>query len=233
MPGRKSMKCCFGWTEPRVWLIATKVTNASREGRGMRALSHFIIGLATALVSTPLDVGRRIDWMFQKALDDYLKALTEEQQARKIRARSKRAIYTGQEFPMPGADPEIERIIRESLRPFLASSRRWKFSTRSPISSANTGNKKTSGRICSAKALKMCSLPSSTPLVVLISRLELARALRMSLDFTGSVQKIKRPKSISSSTPPMAAPGIGQCQMVDPCGSRGPALGRLQRICPL
>src|SRR3989442_997087 len=32
-----------------------------------------------------------------------------------------RAIYPGRDFPMPGADPEIERIIGEALKPFLAS----------------------------------------------------------------------------------------------------------------
>jgi hypothetical protein len=82
------------------------------------AFHHWLAG---TLHSTPLDLGKGLDWMFQKALEDYLKELASEQQAQKDKGAQQRAVYSGQDFPLPGADPEIERIIGEALKPFFAS----------------------------------------------------------------------------------------------------------------
>lgn len=109
------------WVDRTTGLAHCYESDKCQPGRTWYARSlAFHKWLAAALQSTPLEIGNRLDWLFQKALEVYLKAREREQQAQKDKGAQQRAVYEGQSFPMPGADPEIERIIGEALKPFLA-----------------------------------------------------------------------------------------------------------------
>jgi hypothetical protein len=82
------------------------------------AFHHWV---AKAFETTPIDLGKQLDWLFQRALDDYLKALAKEQQVQNAKGERERAIYAGQDFPLPGADPEIEHIIGDALKPYFST----------------------------------------------------------------------------------------------------------------
>lgn len=77
--------------------------------------------LAATLKTTPLQLGDQLDWLFQKALGDYLKDFARQQAGQRQKGELQRAAFSGQAFPLPGADPEIERILGESLKPYFAS----------------------------------------------------------------------------------------------------------------
>lgn len=110
------------WVDRTTGLAHCYESDKCQPGRTWYARSlAFHQWLASALHSTPLEIGKQLDWLFQKALEDYLKALASEQKAKKDKGAQQRAVYAGQEFPLPGADPEIERIIGEALKPFLVS----------------------------------------------------------------------------------------------------------------
>lgn len=110
------------WVDRTTGLAHCYESDKCQPGRTWYARSlAFHHWLAGALRSTPLDIGGQLDWLFQKALEDYLKTRASQQQAQKEKGAQQRAAYEGQQFPMPGADPEIERIIGEALKPFLTA----------------------------------------------------------------------------------------------------------------
>lgn len=110
------------WVDRTTGLAHCYESDKCQPGRTWYARSlAFHHWLAGALRSTPLEIGGQLDWLFQKALEDYLKTRASQQQVQKAKGAQQRAAYEGQQFPMPGADPEIERIIGEALKPFLAA----------------------------------------------------------------------------------------------------------------
>lgn len=110
------------WVDRTTGLAHCYESDKCQPGRTWYARSlAFHQWLASALHSTPLEIGKQLDWLFQKALEDFLGGRATQQQAQKNKGAQQRAVYAGQSFPLPGADPEIERIIGETLKPFLAS----------------------------------------------------------------------------------------------------------------
>ena len=110
------------WVDRTTGLAHCYESDKCQPGRTWYARSlAFHHWLADALHSTPLEIGKELDWLFQRALEDCLKARASEQQVQKEKGAQQRAVYQGKSFPMPGADPEIERIIGEALKPFLVA----------------------------------------------------------------------------------------------------------------
>ena len=108
------------WVDRTTGLAHCYESDKCQPGRTWYARSlAFHQWLASTLRSTPLEIGKQLDWLFQKALEDYLRSRASEQQAQKDKGAQQRAVYPGQSFPLPGADPEIERIIGDALKPFL------------------------------------------------------------------------------------------------------------------
>jgi len=109
------------WVDRTTGLAHCYESDKCQPGRTWYARSlAFHRWLAEALHSTPLEVGNQLDWLFQRALEDCLKAREREQRVQKAKGALQRSVHTDQSFPLPGADPEIERIIGEALRPYLA-----------------------------------------------------------------------------------------------------------------
>ncbi len=81
------------------------------------AFHHWLAG---AFQTTPLELGKQLDWLFQKALEDYISALAQEHQDQREKGKLQRSLYSGQAFPLPGADPEVEHIISAALAPYFS-----------------------------------------------------------------------------------------------------------------
>jgi len=110
------------WVDRTTGLAHCYESDKCQPGRSWYARSlAFHHWLAGEFQSTPLEVGKQLDWLFQKALDGYLKALAREQRTQKENSERQRAVYAGQDFPLPGADPEIERIIGDALKPYFST----------------------------------------------------------------------------------------------------------------
>jgi len=77
--------------------------------------------LAHEFQSTPVNVVKQLDWLFEKALEQYLRLLAREQSALKERGARQRSVFTGQVFPLPGSDPEVQRIVRDSLKSYFTA----------------------------------------------------------------------------------------------------------------
>ena len=109
------------WVDRTTGLAHCYESDKCQPGRSWYARSlAFHQWLAGTFQTTPLELGKQLDWLFQKALEDYIKALAREQQAQKEKGARQRAVYAGQDFPLPGADPEVERIIGEVLKPYFS-----------------------------------------------------------------------------------------------------------------
>jgi len=108
------------WVDRTTGLAHCYESDKCQPGRSWYARSlSFHYWLSKSFQTTPLELGKRLDWLFQKALEDYIKALAREHQGQKAKGERQRAVYAGQDFPLPGADPEVERIISEVLTPYF------------------------------------------------------------------------------------------------------------------
>jgi hypothetical protein len=110
------------WVDRTIGLAHCYESDKCQPGRRWygRALA-FHRWLAGEFETTPLELGRHLDWLFTHVLEDCLKALAREQRAQKQKGKEQRAAFPGQQFPMPGADPEVQRIIGEVLQPYISS----------------------------------------------------------------------------------------------------------------
>jgi hypothetical protein len=108
------------WVDRTTGLAHCYESDKCQPGRSWYARSlAFHDWLSRTFQATPLELGKRLDWLFQKALEDYIKALAKEHQGQREKGERQRAVYAGQDFPLPGADPEVERIISEALTPYF------------------------------------------------------------------------------------------------------------------
>lgn len=110
------------WVDRTIGLAHCYESDKCQPGRPWYARSlAFHQWLAGEFQTTPLELGRHLDWLFLHALEHCLKVLAREQKAEKQKGQQQRGAFPGQQFPLPGADPEIQRIIGETLKPYLSS----------------------------------------------------------------------------------------------------------------
>jgi len=110
------------WVDRTIGLAHCYESDKCQPGRRWYARSlAFHSWLAAAFQTTPLELGQHLDWLFIHALEDCLRVLSREQKVRKEKAEAQRAAFAGQQFPLPGADSEIQRMLGEALAPYLSS----------------------------------------------------------------------------------------------------------------
>lgn len=110
------------WVDRTLGLAHCYESDKCQPGRRWYARSlSFHKWLSEKFQTTPVELGRHLDWLFLHALEDCLKVVAGEQKLRKQKGEGQRAAFPGQQFPLPGADPEIRRIIGHTLKPYLAS----------------------------------------------------------------------------------------------------------------
>ncbi|MFN7609622.1 MAG: hypothetical protein ACK5QX_01590, partial [bacterium] len=109
------------WTDRTTGLAHCYESDKSQPGRPWYERSlRFHKWLADALQSTPSEVGGKIDWLFQRVVEDYAKELVRRLNSQQARAQSQLAPYAGMNFPMPGTDPDIVDVIKDVLSARLA-----------------------------------------------------------------------------------------------------------------
>jgi hypothetical protein len=62
-----------------------------------------------------------LDWMFRRALDAYLIQIEQLRSLHQDKGAEARESFSPISFPLPGADPELEHIIMETLAPYIKS----------------------------------------------------------------------------------------------------------------
>lgn len=72
--------------------------------------------LSRSISVDPGHLADQLDWLFRHVVEDIAATVTAERDAA---AAAQRRPYVGQGFPEPGADPDLENLIVDRLRPYL------------------------------------------------------------------------------------------------------------------
>jgi hypothetical protein len=108
------------WIDRTTGLAHCYESDKSQPGRQWYGRSlAFHAWVAKALATTPAGLADRIDWLFQRAIEDLAMALGAQQTRAAATASAQRAPYEGMGFPEPGDDPELVSLIREELAVYL------------------------------------------------------------------------------------------------------------------
>jgi hypothetical protein len=121
------------WTNKTTGLAHCYESDKCQPGKNWHGRSlRFHDWLAQSLESTPAEVGQHIDWLFRHVADDYARFLASNYQKKLAKAEAQRLPYLGRNFPEPGDDPGIVRIVREVLGDHLTgepSAEQWRMLT--------------------------------------------------------------------------------------------------------
>ncbi|HTQ81260.1 MAG TPA: hypothetical protein VMM92_14780 [Thermoanaerobaculia bacterium] len=105
------------WIDPTTGLAHCYESDKAQPGRPWYERSlRFHAWVAERLGIAPGDLGSKVDWLFRRASRELARGMTEQ---RLSRAAKQRIPYEGLGMPEPGEDPELEEIIRDTLRPWL------------------------------------------------------------------------------------------------------------------
>jgi len=111
------------WIDRSTGLAHCYESDKAQPGRPWYARSlAFHNWVAAALETSPAALADSIDWLFRRGTEKYAVATARGQAAKLALAATQRAPYAGKGFPEPGQDPELEDLILEELKPWLASS---------------------------------------------------------------------------------------------------------------
>jgi hypothetical protein len=109
------------WTDRTTGLAHCYESDKSQPGRPWYARSlAFHDWLSTALNVPPQDLGMGIDWLFRRGTERLAIIVAGQNEQRLARAAEQRAFYADRVFPEPGAEPDLEMIIKEGLAGWLA-----------------------------------------------------------------------------------------------------------------
>lgn len=110
------------WSDPTTGLAHCYESDKSQPGKAWYARSlAFHDWLCVALRSEPRSVAQSIDWLFIKVCSDLTAAMIRKAGRLADVANRQRLPYQDRGFPEPGADPELNAIIRDGLSGYLAS----------------------------------------------------------------------------------------------------------------
>lgn len=104
------------WVDQTTGLGHCYESDKSQPGKGwyVRSLA-FHKWAADSLGSSPGEVSKQIDWLFTRAAEDLAAYVTKSAAKLLAKADKQREPYEGQGFPMPGENPELVSIIKETL----------------------------------------------------------------------------------------------------------------------
>ncbi|MCA1790804.1 MAG: hypothetical protein LC667_13375 [Thioalkalivibrio sp.] len=108
------------WIDRTTGLAHCYESDKSQPGRRWYGRSLAFHGwIAAALGTTPAGLADRIDWLFQRAIEDLASALGTQQSRAEVAAQAQLSPYAGLGFPEPGDDPELVSLIRDELTDYL------------------------------------------------------------------------------------------------------------------
>lgn len=109
------------WIDPTTGLVHCYESDKSQPGRPWYArmlAAHTWI--SDQLDVGPLDLDDRLDWMFKRVVAQLVDTVEQERRGRRDRYEDQRRLYDGVSLPLPGEDPELERLILDAVDPYLA-----------------------------------------------------------------------------------------------------------------
>jgi hypothetical protein len=110
------------WVDRTTGLAHCYESDKSQPGRPWYARSlAFHDWVSTALGTAPSDLGDHIDVLFRRATADLATAAAARRAVRTADAAAQREPYAGRGLPEPGEDPELEAIITDALKGYLAT----------------------------------------------------------------------------------------------------------------
>jgi hypothetical protein len=104
------------WIDRTIGLAHCYESDKCQPGRPwyVRAL-RFHQWVSYELGSSPAELARDIDWLFTTATLDLAATAGQRREAQLGRAATQRAPYEAENMPVPGEDPELEQLIRETF----------------------------------------------------------------------------------------------------------------------
>lgn len=109
------------WVDRTTGLAHCYESDKSQPGRPWYARSlAFHDWISTELGTAPGELGDHIDVLFRRATADLAAAAAARRAARAADAAAQRELYAGRGLPEPGEDPELEAIITDALKGYLA-----------------------------------------------------------------------------------------------------------------
>ncbi len=110
------------WSDPTTGLAHCYESDKSQPGKAWYSRSlAFHDWLCSALKAEPRTIAQDIDWLFIKVCSDLASAMLRKQASQAEAADRQRLPYQDRGFPEPGADPELNAIIRDSLAAYLTA----------------------------------------------------------------------------------------------------------------
>lgn len=112
----KSVYKLILWTDRTTGLAHCYESDKCQPGKNWHVRSlRFHDWLSSQFCTTPAALGESLDWLFRRVAQDYARFIASEYQRKLARAAEQRLPYAGRDFPEPGDDPGIVRIVREVL----------------------------------------------------------------------------------------------------------------------
>jgi hypothetical protein len=109
------------WIDGTTGLAHCYESDKSQPGRNWYARSLAFHGWTSSeLGVTALKLGDEIDYLFRRATEDLATVALHRRDALMRIAASQRGPYAGRQFPEPGEDPELLRLLSQALEPYLA-----------------------------------------------------------------------------------------------------------------
>lgn len=109
------------WIDSTTALAHCYESDKCQPGRTWYARSlAFHAWVSTALGAPPDQLSVSVDWLFRHGTALLAAGLAAIEERRTRYAAVQRAPYEGRRLPEPGADPDIERIVREELAPYIS-----------------------------------------------------------------------------------------------------------------
>ncbi len=110
----------LAWIDRTTGLVHCYESDKSQPGRAWYGRSLAFHGwLAAEFSIPPKELGSSLDWLFRRAAER-LSVLLEKQRAYWVtNGVAQRSVFVGDEFPLPGEDPEIASLINQELGPLF------------------------------------------------------------------------------------------------------------------
>lgn len=108
------------WTDRTTGLVHCYESDKTQPGRPWYARSlAFHDWLAKSFECEPHELGGEIDWLFRRGTERLAAVIAKQNISRATKAAQQRAPYADRGFPEPGEDPALQKLIEDTLAPWL------------------------------------------------------------------------------------------------------------------
>lgn len=110
------------WVDPTTGLVHCYESDKSQPGRPWYArMLAAQTWISEQFGVDPVSLDEQLDWMFKRVVAQLVDTVEEERRSREHRYLEQRRQYEAVPLPLPGEDPELERLILDAVDPYLES----------------------------------------------------------------------------------------------------------------